>query len=138
MNPTVGTADVDAATSHEPLKSDGRCTLSKPRRQECTRPATLLENPDYVESVSTDTGHLPCRDCGLIEAKGATPYMTPKETQPGEAHRRTAWKRTIRSYRRKNRQMDERLPYKTNCREVFLATSHETEENIRNSNSSSK
>ena len=54
-----------------------------------TQLRALLENLDDIESVSGDTGYLSHRNCELIEAKGATPYLKPKRHSPEKAHRPT-------------------------------------------------
>ena len=68
-----------------------------------TQLGTLLENLDDIESVSGDTGYLSHRNCQLIEAKGATPYLKPRRYSPQKPIGPPAWKRMIRSYRRDKR-----------------------------------
>ena len=65
-----------------------------------TQLGALLESPDDIESVSGDTGYLSHRNCMLIEAKGATPYLKPRRHSPEKPIGPPAWKRMIRSYRR--------------------------------------
>jgi transposase len=65
-----------------------------------TQLGTLLESLDDIESVSGDTGYLSRRNCMLIEAKGATPYLKPRRHSPEKPIGPPAWKRMIRSYRR--------------------------------------
>ena len=65
-----------------------------------TQLGALLENLDDIESVSGDTGYLSHRNCELVEAKGATPYLKPRRHSPQKPIGPPAWKRMIRSYRR--------------------------------------
>jgi transposase len=65
-----------------------------------TQLGTLLESLDDIESVSGDSGYLSRRNCELIEAKGATPYLKPRRHSPEKPIGPPAWKRMIRSYRR--------------------------------------
>jgi transposase len=69
---------------------------------ETTQLGTLLENLDDIETVSGDTGYLSRRNCMLVEAKGATPYLKPKRHSPLKPIGPPAWKRMIQSYRRNN------------------------------------
>jgi len=68
-----------------------------------TQLGTLLESLDDIESVSGDTGYLSRRNCELVEAKGATPYLKPRRHSPEKPIGPPAWKRMIRSYRRNRR-----------------------------------
>jgi transposase len=68
-----------------------------------TQLGTLLENLDDIESVSGDTGYLSHRNCTLVEAKGATPYLKPRRHSPEKPIGPPAWKRMIHSYRRDKR-----------------------------------
>jgi transposase len=68
-----------------------------------TQLGALLESLDDIESVSADTGYLSHRNCMLVEAKGATPYLKPKRHSPEKPIGPPAWKRMIHSYRRNNR-----------------------------------
>jgi len=67
-----------------------------------TQLETLLEGLDDIESVSGDCGYLSRRNCELIEAKGATPYLKPRRQSPEKITGPPAWRRMIRSYRRNN------------------------------------
>jgi len=69
---------------------------------ETTQLGNLLENLDDIESVSGDTGYLSHRNCVLVEAKGATPYLKPRSHSPEKPIGPPAWKRMIQSYRRNN------------------------------------
>jgi transposase len=68
-----------------------------------TQLSTLLEGLDNIESVSGDSGYLSRRNCELIEAKGATPYLKPRRHSPTKIIGPPAWKRMIQSYRRNKR-----------------------------------
>jgi transposase len=70
---------------------------------ETTQLGALLESLDDIESVSGDTGYLSHRNCELVEAKGATPYLKPRRHSPLKPIGPPAWKRMIRSYRRNRR-----------------------------------
>jgi hypothetical protein len=58
-----------------------------------TQLGALLESLDDIESVSGDTGYLSHRNCELIEAKGATPYLKPRRHSPEKPIGPPAWKR---------------------------------------------
>jgi len=67
-----------------------------------TQLETLLQSLDDIETVSGDCGYLSHRNCELIEAKGATPYLKPRRHSPEKITGPPAWKRMIQSYRRNN------------------------------------
>jgi len=64
-----------------------------------TQLGNLLEELHDIESVTGDTGYLSHRNCELVEAKGATPYIKPRKQSPEKPIGPPAWKRMIRSYR---------------------------------------
>jgi len=68
-----------------------------------TQLGNLLEELDDLETVSGDSGYLSRRNCELIEAKGATPYLKPRRHSPDKIIGPPAWKRMIQSYRRDRR-----------------------------------
>jgi len=63
-----------------------------------TQLETLLQSLDDIETVSGDCGYLSHRNCELIEAKGATPYLKPRRHSPEKITGPPAWKRMIQSY----------------------------------------
>lgn len=65
-----------------------------------TQLKALLESLDDIESVSGDCGYLSRRNCELVEAKGATPYLKPRIHSPEKITGPPAWRHMIRSYRR--------------------------------------
>jgi transposase len=65
-----------------------------------TQLETLLEGLDDIESVSGDSGYLSHRNCMLIEAKGATPYLKPRRHSPTRIIGPPAWKHMIQFYRK--------------------------------------
>jgi len=65
-----------------------------------TQLETLLESLDDIESVSGDSGYLSHRNCMLIEAKGATPYLKPRRHSPTKIIGPPAWKHMIQFYRK--------------------------------------
>ena len=68
-----------------------------------TQLGTLLEELDDLETVSGDSGYLSRRNCELIEAKGATPYLKPTRRTIEKPIGPPAWKHMIQSYRRDKR-----------------------------------
>jgi transposase len=62
--------------------------------------ASLLDELDDLETVSADSGYLSRRNCMVIEAKGARPYLKPTNWTLGKPIGPPAWKRMIRSYMR--------------------------------------
>jgi len=65
-----------------------------------TQLENLLKDLDDIETVSGDCGYLSHRNCELIKAKGATPYLKPRKHSPTKIIGPSAWKHMMRSYRR--------------------------------------
>jgi transposase len=84
-----------------------------------TQLGALLESLDDIESVSGDTGYLSHRNCMLIEAKGATPYLKPKRHSPEKPIGPPAWKRMIQSYRRNRRRWMKRYHTRSMAETAF-------------------
>lgn len=64
-----------------------------------TQLSNLLQEFDDLETVAGDSGYLTRRNCELIEAKGATPYLKPTSRTIMKPIGPPAWKHMIRSYR---------------------------------------
>ena len=86
-----------------------------------TQLGTLLESLDDIESVSGDTGYLSHRNCELVEAKGATPYLKPRRHSPEKPIGPPAWKRMIRSYRQNRPGWMKTVPHAINGRDSLLS-----------------
>ena len=65
-----------------------------------TQLENLLKDLDDIESVAGDSNYLSHRNCELIRAKGATPYLKPRKHSPTKIIGPPAWKHMIRSYRK--------------------------------------
>jgi transposase len=68
-----------------------------------TQLGNLLGELDGIESVLGDSGYLSRRNCELIEAKGAVPYLKPTRRTIQKPIGPPAWKHMIQSYRRNKR-----------------------------------
>jgi transposase len=66
---------------------------------EQTRLENLLKDLEDIEMVAGDSGYLSRRNCELVEAKGATPYLKPRKHSPTKIMGPPAWRRMIESYR---------------------------------------
>jgi transposase len=66
---------------------------------EQTRLENLLKDLEDIEMVAGDSGYLSRRNCELIKAKGATPYLKPRKHSPTKIMGPPAWRRMIESYR---------------------------------------
>ena len=54
---------------------------------------------DDLEAVAADSAYLSRRNCDLIEAKGAKPFIKPKRNVKGRSHGSKAWKNMIHHFR---------------------------------------
>ena len=54
---------------------------------------------DDIEAVTADSAYLSRRNCDLIEAKGAKPFIKPKQNVKGRSHGSKAWKNMIHYFR---------------------------------------
>jgi len=54
---------------------------------------------DDLEAVAADSAYLSRRNCDLIEAKGAKPFIKPKRNIKGRSHGSKAWKNMIHYFR---------------------------------------
>jgi transposase len=86
-----------------------------------TQLGNLLEELDDLETVSGDSGYLSRRNCELIEAKGATPYLKPRRHSPDKIIGPPAWRRMIQSYRRDRRRWMKHYHKRSMAETVFSA-----------------
>ncbi len=91
-----------------------------------TQLGSLLESLDDIESVAGDSGYLSHRNCMLIEAKGATPYLKPQKTQSNKDNRPTSMETYDTILQEKPKKMDETLPQKIHGRNRFLSNQTNT------------
>jgi transposase len=72
-----------------------------------------------VEAVAADSAYLSRRNCDLIEAIGAKPYIKPKKNSTARSHGSRAWKSMILDYRENSEEWNKRYHIRSSAETAF-------------------
>jgi len=74
---------------------------------------------DDVEAVAADSAYLSRRNCDLIEAIGAKPYLKPKKNSTGRSHGSKAWRSMLIDYQEKPEDWNKRYHIRSSAETAF-------------------
>lgn len=76
---------------------------------------------DDIEAVAADSAYLSRRNCDLIEAKGAKPFIKLKRNVKGKSHGSKAWKNMVHDYRRNPEGWKQKYHFRSSAETAFSA-----------------
>jgi len=74
---------------------------------------------DDVEAVAADSAYLSRRNCDLIEAIGAKPYIKLKKNSTARSHGSRAWRSMILDYRENSEEWNKRYHIRSSAETAF-------------------
>jgi transposase len=74
-----------------------------------------------TEAVAADSAYLSRRNCDLIEAKGAKPFINLKCNVKGKSHGSFAWRRMVYDYRRNPEEWKRMYHFRSSAESAFSA-----------------
>lgn len=74
---------------------------------------------DDIEAVAADSAYLSRKNCDLIEAIGARPYIKPKRNSTARSHGSRAWRRMILDYRENSEEWNKKYHIRSSAETAF-------------------
>lgn len=72
-----------------------------------------------IEAVAADSAYLSRRNCDLVEAIGAKPYIKPKKNSTARSHGSKAWRNMLLDYRENSEEWNKRYHIRSSAETAF-------------------
>jgi transposase len=76
---------------------------------------------DDIEAVAADSAYLSRRNCDIVEAIGAKPFIKLKRNVKGKSHGSKAWKNMVHDYRRNPEEWKQKYHFRSSAESAFSA-----------------